>query len=66
MKNKYVSVRCPSCMSTIQMKAKSIRSDVFYCPVCETGEIENPDASMIIECRKASRLSARQPVLVTI
>jgi len=42
MNNKYVSVRCPSCMSISQMKAQSIRSDIFFCPVCETGEIENP------------------------
>ncbi len=40
MKNRYVSVKCPSCMITIQMKAKSLRSDIFFCPVCEYGEIE--------------------------
>jgi hypothetical protein len=42
MKNKYISVRCPSCMSVSQIKAQSMRSDIFFCPVCETGEIENP------------------------
>jgi hypothetical protein len=65
MKNKYVSVRCPSCMSTIQMKAKSLRSETFYCPVCETGEIENPEISLTIYCQKV-RVPARQSVLVTI
>jgi chaperone required for assembly of F1-ATPase len=65
MKNKYVSVRCPSCGSTVQMKAKSIRSDVFFCPVCEAGEIESPDISLIIDCYKL-KSPAKQPVLVTI
>jgi len=40
--NKYITVKCPSCMSISQLKAQSMRSDVFFCPVCETGEIENP------------------------
>jgi hypothetical protein len=38
--NRYVTVRCPSCRSVSQIKAGSIRSEVFYCPVCEDGEIE--------------------------
>jgi hypothetical protein len=65
MKNKYVSVRCPSCGSTVQMKARSFRSEVFFCPVCETGEIESPDISLIIDCYKVKSLT-KQPIPVTI
>ena len=65
MKNTFVNVKCPSCRSSIQMKAKSLRSDVFYCPVCGMGEIESPDASMIINVQKM-RLPLRQPVLARI
>jgi hypothetical protein len=64
MKNTYISVKCPSCGSTVQMKSKSVRSEYFYCPVCETGVIESSDESMIIDCQKI-RLTAKQPVLVT-
>jgi hypothetical protein len=38
--NKYITVRCPSCRSVSQIKADGVRSEVFYCPVCEEGEIE--------------------------
>ena len=65
MKNMYVSVKCPSCQSTIQMKAKSLRTDVIYCPVCETGVIENPDLSLILDFQKIKR-SVSQPVLVRV
>jgi len=40
MKNRYITVRCPSCRSVIQLKAESVRTEYFYCPVCEDGEIE--------------------------
>jgi hypothetical protein len=40
MKNKYITVKCPSCRSTVQLKAESVRTEYFYCPVCEEGEIE--------------------------
>jgi Zn-finger nucleic acid-binding protein len=65
MKNRYVSIRCPSCGSTVQMKARSIRSDIFYCPVCETGEIKSPNVDLIIYCQKV-KASARQPVAVPV
>jgi hypothetical protein len=42
MNNKFISVKCPSCMSISQLQAQSMRSDIFFCPVCETGEIRNP------------------------
>jgi hypothetical protein len=42
MNNKYISVKCPSCMSISQIQSQSMRSDIFFCPVCETGEIVNP------------------------
>ncbi len=65
MKNMYVSVKCPSCQSTVQVKAKSLRTDVIYCPVCETGEIENPDFSLILDFQKIKH-SVRQPVLLRV
>jgi hypothetical protein len=65
MKNRYVSFKCPSCMSTVQMKTSSVRSDFFYCPVCETGEIESPITSLIIDCQKI-RLCAKQPIPVRV
>jgi len=40
MKHKYITVKCPSCRSTIELKAESVRTEYFYCPVCEDGEIE--------------------------
>ena len=40
MKNRYITVKCPRCRSTIQLKAESVRTEYFYCPVCEEGEIE--------------------------
>ncbi|OGO06805.1 MAG: hypothetical protein A2Y92_03185 [Chloroflexi bacterium RBG_13_57_8] len=41
MKNRYITVKCPSCRSVIQLKAESVRTEYFYCPVCEEGEIEH-------------------------
>jgi hypothetical protein len=38
--NRYITVRCPSCRSVSQIKADGVRSEFFYCPVCEEGEIE--------------------------
>jgi recombinational DNA repair protein (RecF pathway) len=38
--SKYVTVKCPRCISTIQLQATSIMSDTFLCPVCSEGEIE--------------------------
>jgi hypothetical protein len=37
--NRYVTVKCPSCQSVSQIKADAVRSEYFYCPVCEEGEI---------------------------
>lgn len=65
MKNLQVKVKCPGCGSIIQMKSKSVRTDVFYCPVCETGVIESPDISMLIDIQKF-RMPVRQPVLAKI
>jgi hypothetical protein len=39
MKNRYITVKCPRCRSVIQLKAESVRTEYFYCPVCEEGEI---------------------------
>jgi hypothetical protein len=46
MKNKYISIKCPSCMSISQIKARSMRSDIFFCPVCEVLEKDNPAAGL--------------------
>jgi hypothetical protein len=56
MMNKYVTVRCPSCRSVSQIKADLIRSEVFFCPVCEDGEIEyHPEPPKVF--RDENRLS---------
>jgi hypothetical protein len=60
MKNRYVSVRCPSCKSTIQVKARSVRSEVFFCPVCEYGEIENPVAPLFAHLIEGKLPAARR------
>ncbi len=58
MRNRYVNVKCPICNSSIQMKAASVRSEFFFCPVCEYGEIENPGADLIIHCHKVRKPGA--------
>lgn len=63
--NKYVTVRCPSCRSVIQIKADSVRSEVFFCPVCEDGEIEyHPEPPKVF--RNNTRLSLEWRDLVPI
>lgn len=39
MRYNYVKVQCPSCRSIIQMKADAVRTEIFFCPVCEEGVI---------------------------
>jgi len=65
MKNRYLSIKCPSCMSITQMKAKSMRSDIFFCPVCDVGEIDNPNAAPETR-RYESRVSLEMRVPVTV
>jgi hypothetical protein len=31
--------RCPICTSAFSLERKAVRSDTFYCPVCQEGEI---------------------------
>jgi hypothetical protein len=67
MNNHYVNVKCPSCHSTIQLKSQSIRSDTFYRPVCECGEIDNPvslPATRFTQVRQ--RPANRVPVLALV
>lgn len=65
MKHYYVTVRCPSCRSVIQLKADAIRSEVFFCPVCEDGEIEyHPEPPKGI--RNDMRLSLKRQNLVPV
>jgi predicted RNA-binding Zn-ribbon protein involved in translation (DUF1610 family) len=41
--SKYVTVKCPRCMSTSQLQATSITGNAFLCPVCSEGEIKSQD-----------------------
>ena len=36
----FVTVKCPRCMSNIELERKAIRADLFFCPVCLEGEIK--------------------------
>jgi hypothetical protein len=57
--NRYVTVRCPSCRSISQIKADAFRAGIFYCPVCEDGEIEYfPELGRI--SREGFRASLKQ------
>ena len=63
--NRYVTVRCPSCRSVSQLKADAIRSEVFFCPVCEDGEIEyHPEPPKVFH--KDTRLSLKRQKLVPV
>jgi ssDNA-binding Zn-finger/Zn-ribbon topoisomerase 1 len=63
--NRYVTVRCPSCRSVSQLKADAIRSEVFFCPVCEDGEIEyHPEPPKVF--RDNTRLSLKRQKLVPV
>jgi ssDNA-binding Zn-finger/Zn-ribbon topoisomerase 1 len=63
--NKYVTVRCPSCRSVSQIKADAIRTEVFYCPVCEEAEIEYfPDLGRVV--RQGDRTSLKRRELVSV
>jgi hypothetical protein len=63
--NRYITVRCPVCRSVSQIKADGVRSEFFYCPVCEEGEIEcHPESFRAF--RDSSRLSLEWPELVPV
>ena len=63
--NRYVTVKCPSCRSISQIKADAVRSEIFYCPVCEDGEIEyHPVHSRVLH--EDARLSFELPELVPV
>ena len=65
MIHNYVTVRCPSCLSVSQLKTDSIRSEVFFCPVCEDGEIEyHPEPPRVFH--DENRLSLEWQDLVTV
>ena len=42
MNKSYVTVTCPRCNSTSQLKMNGVRPAKICCPVCLEGEIENP------------------------
>jgi uncharacterized protein YlaI len=64
--NGCITVKCPSCRSTIQIKASLIRSRVFLCPVCEDGEIEyHPEPPRIIRNDIKIKLPLKRRELVT-
>ena len=37
----YVTVKCPRCASNIEIISGGASADIFNCPVCLEGEIEN-------------------------
>jgi predicted RNA-binding Zn-ribbon protein involved in translation (DUF1610 family) len=37
----YVTVKCPRCDSTIEIIGSGATADIFRCPVCLEGEIQN-------------------------
>ena len=37
----YITVRCPRCESTIEIIGGGAAADMFHCPVCLEGEIQN-------------------------
>jgi hypothetical protein len=39
MKNGHIQVTCPNCASTIRIKSNPSVPEMFFCPVCESGEI---------------------------
>jgi len=41
-----MSFRCPICTSAFSLEKKSVRSDTFYCPVCQEGEIASGTAEL--------------------
>jgi hypothetical protein len=40
----FITVRCPLCLSISDVRAGGIRTEVFLCPVCLDGEIENTES----------------------
>ena len=65
MRYNYMTVQCPSCRSIIQMKADAVRSEVFFCPVCEEGEIDyHPEPPRLFH--DDSRISLEWRDLVTV
>jgi hypothetical protein len=36
----HINFRCPVCTSAFSLEKKAVRSDTFYCPVCQEGEVE--------------------------
>jgi ssDNA-binding Zn-finger/Zn-ribbon topoisomerase 1 len=63
--NRYVTVRCPSCRSIIQIKADALKAEIVYCPVCEEGEIEYfPELGRISRGSTRTSLERQEPVPV--
>jgi hypothetical protein len=41
-----IHFRCPICTSAFSLERKAVRSDTFYCPVCQEGEIASGAAEL--------------------
>jgi hypothetical protein len=39
-----MNFQCPLCTSAFSLEKKAVRSETFYCPVCQEGEIEGGPA----------------------
>ena len=45
----YISVKCPRCMSIVELVRKGVRTTLLICPVCLEGEIEYPGKLQIFD-----------------
>jgi len=41
-----MNYKCPICTSAFSLEKKAVRSERFYCPVCQEGEIESGIAEL--------------------
>ena len=41
-----MNFKCPICTSAFRLEKKAVRSDTFYCPVCQEGEVKSGTAEL--------------------
>lgn len=63
MRENYVTVKCPRCNSTSEIKSNGVVLNILLCPVCCEGEIEYQVEQRRIH-RVASDLPAKSKELV--
>jgi hypothetical protein len=57
----YITVTCPRCNSRIEIISGSVNTEIFYCPVCQEGEIHNK--TMQLAMQPVSVLRKKKPKL---